>query len=120
MRVRLEQGDPAPGVAHDEVRWLGPTELDAVAWLPADIAPAAAALRHLGTWVDFPARGVSGEGTVTLVAPLRGRRRSASWSTAPRSTRSTTAGRTSRATPGSSPAPPCWTASPGRSTTTAR
>ena len=70
MRVRLEQGDPAPGVAHDEVRWLGPTELDAVAWLPADVAPAAAALRHLGTWVDFPARGVSGEGTVTLVAPL--------------------------------------------------
>ena len=70
MRARIEQGDPAPGVAHDEVRWLAPHELDEVAWLPADVAPAAAASRRLGTWVDFPTRAVAGEGVVTLVAPL--------------------------------------------------
>lgn len=69
MRVRLESGDPVPGVAHDEVRWLGPRELDAVAWLPPDVAPAAEALRRLGTWVDFPSRAVSGEGRVTRVVP---------------------------------------------------
>jgi alanyl-tRNA synthetase len=70
LRVRIEHGDPVPGVAHDEIRWLAPDEPGAVAWLPADVAPAAAALRRLDTWVDFPARGVSGRGTVTLVSPL--------------------------------------------------
>jgi alanyl-tRNA synthetase len=70
LRVRIEHGDPVPGVAHDEVRWLAPDEPSAVAWLPADIAPAAAALRRLDTWVDFPRRAVDGRGTVTLVAPL--------------------------------------------------
>ena len=69
LRVRIEHGDPLPGVAHDEVRWLAPDEGAAVAWLPADIAPAAAALRRLDTWVDFPSRAVSGRGTVTLVVP---------------------------------------------------
>jgi alanyl-tRNA synthetase len=70
LRARLEQGEPAPEVAHDEVRWLGPRELDAVAWLPADRAPAAEALRRLDTWVDFPSGATSGEGIVTLVSEL--------------------------------------------------
>ncbi|MFN8167444.1 MAG: NUDIX domain-containing protein [Candidatus Nanopelagicales bacterium] len=70
MRVRLDAGEPVPGVAHDEVRWLGPRELDAVAWLPPDVAPAREALTRLGTWVDFPARAVGGQGRVTAVADL--------------------------------------------------
>jgi 8-oxo-dGTP diphosphatase len=37
-------GEPQPLVAHDEVRWLGPTELDDVRWLPADV-PVARLLR---------------------------------------------------------------------------
>jgi alanyl-tRNA synthetase len=70
MRVRVEQGDPTPGVAHDEVRWLGPRELGSVPWLPPDLAPSTAASRRLDTWVDFPTRGVSGHGTVVLASPL--------------------------------------------------
>ena len=49
MRCRIERGDPAPGVAHDEVRWLDPHQLESVAWLPADLAPAREALRCLGS-----------------------------------------------------------------------
>jgi 8-oxo-dGTP diphosphatase len=33
--VRLVEGDPAP-VEHDAIRWLGPTELESVDWLPSD------------------------------------------------------------------------------------
>lgn len=32
----LTAGTPAPLEDHDELRWLGPDELDSVAWLPAD------------------------------------------------------------------------------------
>ena len=43
LRVRLLDGEPQPGVAHDETRWLAPDELDDVAWLRPDVAPARAA-----------------------------------------------------------------------------
>ncbi len=37
--VDLVHGDPSPGPAHDEVRWLGSDHLMSVSWLPADSAP---------------------------------------------------------------------------------
>jgi 8-oxo-dGTP diphosphatase len=40
-------GEPRPDVAHDQVRWLDATQLDDVAWLPADVAAAHALRRHL-------------------------------------------------------------------------
>jgi alanyl-tRNA synthetase len=67
LRVRLERGEPVPAVAHDEVRWLGPRELDAVPWLPSDVPPARAALDRLDTWVDFASGAVAGEGVVRRV-----------------------------------------------------
>ena len=70
MRVRLDRGEPQPGVAHDEVRWLSPRELDAVAWLAPDREPAGAAARRLDTRVDFPSGAVSGDGRVQCVAAL--------------------------------------------------
>lgn len=70
LRVRIERGEPVPEVEHDEVRWLGPRDLGAVEWLPADVAPARAALARLGTWVDFPSGAVSGEGRVLHAVPL--------------------------------------------------
>jgi 8-oxo-dGTP diphosphatase len=33
---RLVGGEPVAGVAHDELRWLGPDELDDVDWLEPD------------------------------------------------------------------------------------
>lgn len=33
---RLVEGDPRPGADHDQVRWLGPGELDDVDWLEPD------------------------------------------------------------------------------------
>jgi len=41
------EGEPRPDVAHDQVRWLDATQLDDVAWLPADVAAAHALRRHL-------------------------------------------------------------------------
>jgi alanyl-tRNA synthetase len=70
MRVRLERGEPKPGVAHDEIRWLAGDEIGSVAWLAADVAPATAASLRLDTWVDFPAGATEGDGLVTLVVPL--------------------------------------------------
>jgi alanyl-tRNA synthetase len=67
LRVRLERGEPSPAVAHDEVRWLGPRDLEAVAWLPSDVAPARAALDRLDTWVDFASGSVSGSGVVRRI-----------------------------------------------------
>jgi 8-oxo-dGTP diphosphatase len=32
----LLRGEPAPGVDHDEIRWLAADELGALAWLPID------------------------------------------------------------------------------------
>lgn len=29
-------GDPAPGDSHDALRWVGPEQLDGLAWLPSD------------------------------------------------------------------------------------
>ncbi len=70
LRARILDGTPVPGVAHDEVLWLGPRELDDVAWLAPDLGPVVAAGRRLDTWVDFPSRAVDGEGVVTRVEPL--------------------------------------------------
>ena len=70
LRVRVTRGEPNAGIAHDLVRWLTPRELDEVAWLPADVAPARAALDRLDTWVDFPAGAVSGEGIVRRVEAM--------------------------------------------------
>ncbi len=64
LRVRLERGEPAPGIAHDEVRWLGPRELADVGWLGPDVAPAAAAALRLDSWVDFPSGALEGSGVV--------------------------------------------------------
>jgi 8-oxo-dGTP diphosphatase len=47
----LVAGDPEPLEDHDELRWLGPDELDAVAWLAADepfLAPVAQLLAGSG------------------------------------------------------------------------
>jgi 8-oxo-dGTP diphosphatase len=35
--ARVTRGEPAPIEDHDELRWLGPDELYAVPWLPADL-----------------------------------------------------------------------------------
>jgi len=71
LRVHLEpDGDPAPGIAHDAVRWLAPDELDDVAWLEPDVAPAHAAAGRLPTWVDFPSGAMAGEGRVLRVDRL--------------------------------------------------
>ncbi len=43
----LVSGQPAPLEDHDELRWLGPGELEDVAWLPLDLALLAAARIHL-------------------------------------------------------------------------
>lgn len=42
MRLWFAQldGEPAPDVAHDKLRWLRRDELDDVPWLPADVAVA--------------------------------------------------------------------------------
>ncbi|MFI9628135.1 (deoxy)nucleoside triphosphate pyrophosphohydrolase [Streptomyces sp. NPDC052042] len=45
--VRLVSGVPAPLQEHDELRWLGPDEIDAVDWLDQDLPAVAAALRCL-------------------------------------------------------------------------
>lgn len=42
----LVDGEPAPLLDHDELRWLAPADLDDVDWLPAD-RPLVAALRPL-------------------------------------------------------------------------
>ena len=72
LRARVDRGDPDPdpGVAHDEVRWLGPRELASVDWLDADRGPAQAAAARLDTWVDFPSGALEGQGVVTVVSPL--------------------------------------------------
>lgn len=70
MRVRIGRDEPAPAVAHDEVRWLAPDELGAVAWLAPDVAPAAAAAARLDTWVDFPSGATEGAGRVLRADPL--------------------------------------------------
>ncbi|MCA0329930.1 MAG: NUDIX domain-containing protein [Actinobacteria bacterium] len=70
MRCRIERGEPAAGIAHDDVRWLAPGSLADVAWLEPDVAPVAAAADRLGTWVSFPAGEVSGEGRVLRADPL--------------------------------------------------
>jgi alanyl-tRNA synthetase len=70
LRVRLVDGEPRDGVAHDAVRWLAPAEVDDVAWLGPDVAPARAAAARLSTWVDFPAGAVVGEGTVLRAEAL--------------------------------------------------
>jgi 8-oxo-dGTP diphosphatase len=44
LRVRIVRGEPDPGIAHDGVRWLAPSEVDDVAWLAADVAPARASV----------------------------------------------------------------------------
>jgi len=45
--VDILGGDVTAGVAHDEIRWLGRDDLMSVAWLPADVAPAAALIGRL-------------------------------------------------------------------------
>jgi 8-oxo-dGTP diphosphatase len=35
-QAALVAGEPRPLQAHDELRWLPATDLDAVPWLPAD------------------------------------------------------------------------------------
>jgi 8-oxo-dGTP diphosphatase len=44
--ARLLHGDQPKALEHSDLRWLSATELDSVAWLPAD-APVVAALRPL-------------------------------------------------------------------------
>jgi alanyl-tRNA synthetase len=70
MRVRLTDGEPQPGVAHDEALWLAPPELASVAWLGPDVAPARAAAERISTWVDFPSGAVEGAGRVLRVDGL--------------------------------------------------
>jgi alanyl-tRNA synthetase len=64
LRARIDRGEPAAGIAHDEVRWLGPRDLGEVPWLAPDVAPAAASASRIDSWVDFPAGSVVGEGIV--------------------------------------------------------
>jgi 8-oxo-dGTP diphosphatase len=42
-RLADPAGDPLPLQDHDELRWLAPSELEAVDWLPGDRAPVRAA-----------------------------------------------------------------------------
>lgn len=43
--VRLVSGVPEPLQDHDELRWLGPDEIDTVDWLDQDVPAVAAAMR---------------------------------------------------------------------------
>jgi alanyl-tRNA synthetase len=70
LRARLDRGEPQPGVAHDEVRWLSSREIGDVAWLSPDVEPARAAVRRLDTWVAFPSGAVTGVGRVHAVTAL--------------------------------------------------
>jgi 8-oxo-dGTP diphosphatase len=45
--ARLVSGEPAPLEDHDELRWLGPDELDSVDWLEQDRPAVAEAGRRL-------------------------------------------------------------------------
>lgn len=78
LRVLRSQvaGDSAPrcGPDHDEVRWLAPQEIGDVGWLDADLAPAAAAMRAIGTRVTYPSGAVTGTGRVLRVELLAGDR----------------------------------------------
>lgn len=47
--ARLVSGVPAPLQDHDELRWLGPGESDAVDWLDQDRPAVAEAMRRLPT-----------------------------------------------------------------------
>ncbi len=44
----LTAGTPGPGTDHDAVRWLGPDDLESVAWLPSDAQALPALRRRLG------------------------------------------------------------------------
>ncbi len=70
LRVQLVAGEPLPGVAHDEARWLAPTEVDTVAWLEPDVGPARAAVERIPTWVDFPAGALEGRARALRVEAL--------------------------------------------------
>lgn len=45
--VGTVDGDPRAVEGHDELRWLGPDELDTVDWLPGDVPVVAALARRL-------------------------------------------------------------------------
>ncbi|MCX5376100.1 (deoxy)nucleoside triphosphate pyrophosphohydrolase [Streptomyces sp. NBC_00091] len=53
--ARLVSGEPAPLEDHDELRWLGPHELDSVDWLDQDRPAVAEAGRRLRAGVDMEA-----------------------------------------------------------------
>ncbi|WP_406326481.1 (deoxy)nucleoside triphosphate pyrophosphohydrolase [Streptomyces sp. NBC_01617] len=59
--ARLVSGVPAPLQDHDELRWLGPGESDAVDWLDQDRPAVAEAIRRLPTGTD--ATGTDAPGT---------------------------------------------------------
>ncbi|MGW3717305.1 (deoxy)nucleoside triphosphate pyrophosphohydrolase [Streptomyces sp. NPDC005133] len=59
--ARLVSGVPAPLQDHDELRWLGPGESDAVDWLDQDRPAVAEAMRRLPTGTD--ATGTDAPGT---------------------------------------------------------
>jgi 8-oxo-dGTP diphosphatase len=46
--AEVADGEPAPIEDHDELRWLGPDDLYAVAWLPADLPIVGALAARLG------------------------------------------------------------------------
>ena len=46
--AEVVEGDPQPIEDHDELRWLGPDELYAVGWLPADLPIVDLIARALG------------------------------------------------------------------------
>ena len=45
--AEVTEGVPEPIEDHDELRWLGPDELDTVDWLPGDVPVVAALARRL-------------------------------------------------------------------------
>ncbi|MFF9346194.1 (deoxy)nucleoside triphosphate pyrophosphohydrolase [Streptomyces sp. NPDC014734] len=45
--ARLVSGVPAPLEDHDQLRWLGPDEIDVVDWLEQDLPAVAEAMRRL-------------------------------------------------------------------------
>lgn len=63
--ARLLSGDPLPLEDHDELRWLGPGELDSVDWLDQDRPAVAEAGRRLSADAD----AVAGAGAAAGAGP---------------------------------------------------
>ncbi len=60
--VSIRSGMPRAAGSHDDLRWVGPDELDGVAWLPADTDVAVQLMRLLAPQPGTPSRETHARG----------------------------------------------------------